>query len=72
TGAYHQTTKKAGAKPHRPSSSSLTKPVPVHPWSKVENDAAIASGELSALISNADAWYIGDQCVRNKGARQSQ
>ena len=65
--AIVRATKKAGAKTHRPSSSSPFSPVPVHPWSKASGDAAIASGRgFPALISNADDNYMGGHCVQNK------
>jgi hypothetical protein len=58
-----QATKKAGAKTHRPSSSS-----PVHQCQYIRGQghqvmAAIASGRsLPALSSNADGRYMGDHC----------
>jgi len=59
-------TKKAGAKPHRPSSSSLVYQCQYIRGQKHEAMAAIASGrDFPALISNANN-NIDFHCVENK------
>jgi hypothetical protein len=60
-------TKKAGAKPHRPSSSRYFL-VPVHPWSKVRSGSSRASGRNPALLSNADDHYLRRQRVPFKAS----
>jgi hypothetical protein len=62
-----QPTKKAGAKPHRPSSSSLVYKCQYIRGQKHEAMTEIASNRDSpALISNSDNQYIDTNYVKNK------
>jgi hypothetical protein len=65
--SQNQPTKKAGAKPHRPSSSSLVYQFQYIRGQKHEAMAAIASGgDFPALVSNADYQGVDDNYVENK------
>ncbi|WP_234188720.1 hypothetical protein [Shinella sp. NM-101] len=66
-------TKKAGAKTHRPSSSSSYHQCQYIRGQEQQAMTAIASGrKLPALISNADGRDIGGHCVQNKGNAENR